>query len=206
MTRPPETDRWRSGRKTYYSFRLAYSWLFPRARRKLILEGMAMRKEMQRSLVCGFLLTFCSCASVAANSCPVVHPVSVVTNQNTSVAFNVLDTASDPDPGDEIMLISVDDPQQGGTLDYDEETGDFLYTPPEGFVGTDVFAYEVSDGLCSVTGTTTITVTAVGPEPEVQAGLEYPGGESLHGRDLRSGCDCGTRANLDWRHSQHRPR
>ena len=60
----------------------------------------------------------------------------------------------------EVFFPNVTD--QGGTL-VGQRDGEFLYTPPPGFVGTDTFEYEVEDDFDISIGFVTITVRALPP-------------------------------------------
>ena len=68
--------------------------------------------------------------------------------------------ASDPD-GDALTFVVAAEPAYGAlALDRD---GSFTYKPEAGFVGTDQFTYDVSDGAEETTGVVTITI--VDPTP-----------------------------------------
>ncbi|WP_299486273.1 Ig-like domain-containing protein, partial [Acaryochloris sp. IP29b_bin.137] len=55
------------------------------------------------------------------------------------------------------------------------------YTPPEGFVGTDTFTYDVSDGTDTSTATVTVTVNEVGGggDPPSDGPLTTPGDDYI---------------------------
>jgi hypothetical protein len=61
--------------------------------------------------------------------------------------------------------VVVTDPQNG-TITYDSDSGNYVYTPKTNFHGTDQFYYRASDGFrYSGTVSVTITVTAVNDTP-----------------------------------------
>ena len=69
--------------------------------------------------------------------------------------------ANDSDPGGLALSVEADAPPAHGdlTLYFD---GSFDYVPDAGFVGTDSFVYEATNGVHSSMATVTITVTAAG--------------------------------------------
>jgi len=91
-----------------------------------------------------------------SNLPPVATDDFVTTAMNTYVEFYILDNDFDPD-GDPYAITSVDSPTYGILLWCDPD-GQCAYLPDEGFVGTDSFEYEISDGSLSATATVTITV------------------------------------------------
>ncbi|MGW1022647.1 Ig-like domain-containing protein [Streptomyces sp. NPDC002577] len=97
------------------------------------------------------------------NRPPVVDDVTVSTVENTPVSGNV--PVSDPD-GD-ALTVSLSSPPANGTVTVDDD-GHFVYTPNDGFTGTDTFTVTACDNgtpqLCD-TGTVTIHVTGSSPSP-----------------------------------------
>ena len=97
---------------------------------------------------------------------PTGQPDSVSTPIGTPVDGNVLDNDSDPNPGDELTVESVNGQPistpvttaEGGMVVMNPD-GSFSYTPPTGFQGTDSFTYEACDegGNC-FTETATIEI------------------------------------------------
>ncbi len=74
----------------------------------------------------------------------------------------VLSNDSDPD-GDQLTVILVSGPANG-TLSSFGDQGEFVYLPSEGFVGTDLFFYQASDGeLLSDPIAVTINLTNTSP-------------------------------------------
>ena len=86
--------------------------------------------------------------SEPVNQAPVANPDSFSTSVNTTLSFSVadlLDNDTDPD-GDSLSITQVGtEPSTVGTLT-DLSGGNYSYTPPQGFTGTDTLAYTLSDG------------------------------------------------------------
>jgi len=101
-------------------------------------------------------------AVASVNDPPVAQNDSVATDKDTPVTISVLANDSDPD-ADPLRVESVTQPANGTLAN---NGFDLLYTPDEGFTGSDTFTYTVSDGRGS---TDTATVT-VGVSGEVGAG------------------------------------
>jgi Ca2+-binding RTX toxin-like protein len=112
-------------------------------------------------------------------SAPATVTINVVNSAPVAVADSftirpgeVLDIAApglignDTDAdGDALILAATSQGSQGGTVSA-FTNGSFTYTPPAGFVGTDTFEYEASDGFeNSGRGTVTITVVAANAAP-----------------------------------------
>ena len=96
-------------------------------------------------------------AVASVNDSPVAQNDSAATDKDTPVTISVLANDSDPD-GDSLVIESVTQPANGTLAN---NGFDLLYTPDEGFTGTDVFSYMVSDGRGS-TDTATVTVGVSG--------------------------------------------
>ncbi len=81
-----------------------------------------------------------------------------ITEQDTNVSINVL--ANDVDPEDDPLQISTFDATSvsGGTIARSENGQALVYTPAEGFVGTDTFTYQASDGTNTDIATVTVIV------------------------------------------------
>lgn len=100
--------------------------------------------------------TYNAIVEIVLNQPPVAADDFVITTMGTAVEFNILANDTDPD-GDLLFITNHVDPIHGELIcDYGD--GQCEYTPDEGFVGTDSFDYEVSDGLSSATATVTINV------------------------------------------------
>jgi subtilisin family serine protease len=98
------------------------------------------------------------------NEPPVAQNDSASTNKNTAVTINVL--ANDDDPDGDLLTVAVSDPPTNGTATRNDDNT-VTYSPNTGFVGTDSFDYEVTDGNGGMS-TATVTVTVVdasGPTP-----------------------------------------
>jgi hypothetical protein len=102
---------------------------------------------------------------VAANKAPTASADSYSTTQPnvlTVPAPGVLANDADPDTGPSPLTAAKVSGPGHGTLSLDA-SGGFSYTPAGGFVGTDTFAYQVSDGQAtSAPATVTIVVNAPG--------------------------------------------
>ncbi|MHC5075662.1 MAG: Ig-like domain-containing protein [Planctomycetota bacterium] len=94
---------------------------------------------------------------------PFLPPIPVITNpdvgsghMNDPISGNVLE--NDSTPADGLTVIGFTQPSNGSvTVD---ENGDYIYSPDEGFVGTDTFTYTVSnDEGTEATEIVTVTVT-----------------------------------------------
>lgn len=93
---------------------------------------------------------------ISNNSAPTTEGLSLSVTEGNSV--NGLMPANDVD-GDSLTYSATT--PSNGSLSYDENTGQFTYTPNSGFTGTDNFTFSVSDGsVDSNESTVTITVNA----------------------------------------------
>lgn len=93
------------------------------------------------------------------NQPPEAPDLEVETEAGTSTSGTL--PGSDPD-GDALTW-SVAVPPSQGSVAVDPGSGEFTYTPDDGFTGTDAFDYVVSDGAASGTGQVSVTVTSDGP-------------------------------------------
>jgi len=85
------------------------------------------------------------------------------TPENTPVTISVLGNDGDID-GDTITITNVSATSNGGSATI--SGNNIIYTPANGFVGTDTFTYTINDGNGnSVTATVTVVVTAVNKDP-----------------------------------------
>jgi filamentous hemagglutinin family protein len=90
---------------------------------------------------------------------PVTQPDMTTTHMGDPVTGNVLDNDTLPGGGT-LTAILTSEPEHGELMEFDPETGDYIYQPKTGFVGTDTFTYVATDGeLYSDPITVTITVT-----------------------------------------------
>ena len=70
----------------------------------------------------------------------------------------------DPD-GDALSIARWTNPFRG-SLEHDEASGEFTYTPQTNFTGTDTFIYTTSDGVADDSALVTITMTSAQDAPE----------------------------------------
>lgn len=95
-------------------------------------------------------------AFISNNSAPTTENLSLSVTEGNSVSGQM--SASDID--DDSLIYSATNPSNG-TISYDENSGQFTYTPNSNFTGTDTFTFTVSDGsVDSTESTVTITVNA----------------------------------------------
>jgi hypothetical protein len=81
----------------------------------------------------------------AVNDPPQVLGDSAATEEITPLEIAVLDNDSDPDDGLSIASLQVTSGPSHGTAQPDPQTGVILYSPAAGWVGPDVFDYQVCD-------------------------------------------------------------
>ena len=88
-----------------------------------------------------------------------------MSHDRTLVVGNPGVFGGDSDPDGDPLTVSVVTLPSNGTLAGGAvgAGGGFSYTPASGFVGTDTFTYEVSDGVLTAGATVTITVTNAAP-------------------------------------------
>ena len=113
----------------------------------------------------------CSTATLrvaTANQPPVASDDVAVSQhragQPTVVSINVMANDSDPD-GEPLALVGLTQPSVGTASIVD---GRVVYTAPDGFVGTESFTYEVSDGSGG-TARAVVSVTVLNRAPDVVA-------------------------------------
>ncbi len=80
---------------------------------------------------------------IDGNDAPVAQNDIASTNENTPVRIAVLANDSDPD-GDMLEVVDFSKPINGELIDNGD--GSLTYTPEDGFVGQDLFAYTIDDG------------------------------------------------------------
>ena len=101
-------------------------------------------------------------AVVPVNTPPVANNDSATTGENTAVTIAVRSNDTDAN-GDSLTVASVTQGANGSVV-IDPVTGNPIYTPNAGFVGSDSFTYTVSDGKGgTATATVNVTVNAVVP-------------------------------------------
>jgi hypothetical protein len=101
-------------------------------------------------------------AVAPVNDPPTAQDDSATTGRGRSIAVAVLLNDSDPD-ADPLSIESVTQPEHGTVA---VTGGDIVFTPNEGFTGTDSFAYTVTDGR----GKTDMATVTVGVSSEAGAG------------------------------------
>ena len=100
-----------------------------------------------------------------SNNAPIANDDGFSTDEDTAVSGNVLSNDTDADAGD-TLTATVTAGVSDGSLEFNETTGDFTYTPDADFNGTDSFTYEASDGNGGTSAATvTITVDPVNDGP-----------------------------------------
>lgn len=110
--------------------------------------------------------------TLPVNSAPRANPDSASTVQDTAVTIDVLANDTDPDAGDTLTITGFTQPAAGGVV---SSSGSALrFTPANGFIGTAVFNYTISDGRLSASAAVTVTVTpaAINTAPVVNAGAD----------------------------------
>ena len=79
---------------------------------------------------------------------------------------------NDGDGDGDLLSVALLTPPATGAVTMDPD-GSFTYTPASGFVGTDMFDYEVSDGLASATAMVSITITNAAPVSDDDSYIAY---------------------------------
>lgn len=102
-------------------------------------------------------------APVQENRPPIVADDAQTTAEDATTTIDVLDNDRDPD-GDALSISGVGDPLHG-VAEIDGPS--IRFRPDRDFVGTDRFAYTVTDGRTSVSGGVTVTVTPVNDAPTI---------------------------------------
>jgi hypothetical protein len=116
---------------------------------------------------------------LATNKAPLAADSSVSLRAGSSVSAKV--RAWDPD-GNPLTYSIVSPPSAGRLSAFNERTGAFVYTPPFGFTGMDVFTFRADDGKAgSNTATVTLTVAAA---MDVVLAVNAGGPETVDGSGL----------------------
>lgn len=104
----------------------------------------------------------------AINDTPTAKNDGASTEMDTAVTINVLSNDSDPD-GEALSASLMTSPAHGVVL-FNNNLA--VYTPSNGFIGTDSFSYQATDAAGSAaTATVSITVTEKQVPPAVPAGF-----------------------------------
>ncbi|NJM60003.1 MAG: tandem-95 repeat protein [Oscillatoriales cyanobacterium RU_3_3] len=98
------------------------------------------------------------------NSAPLANPdtYNILHDKPLSVAFPLGVLSNDTDADFDFLSATLVTGPTKGTIAFNA-SGDFTYTPKAGFVGTDTFTYNVTDGAATVPATVTINVTSNPP-------------------------------------------
>ena len=100
------------------------------------------------------------------NVAPVTLPLTLETQESTPVSSELSSKTSDAN-GDVLLYGIISNPQHG-TIQLDEQTGSFIYTPTQHYNGTDFFTYQATDGeFNSNVSVVSIVVTPVNDSPVV---------------------------------------
>lgn len=86
-------------------------------------------------------------ASAGFNQEPSCENDEFTTPSGVAVVDGVADLCTDPDEDTLTYFVVPGSGPDNGTLDFDEVTGDFTYTPNPGFAGTDDFTFGAEDGF-----------------------------------------------------------
>ena len=92
---------------------------------------------------------------VSVNDLPQAGLDTSSTTATTSITIKVLDNDLDPVEGSPLSITSVANPAHGTARISGNQ---IIYTPDNGFLGTETFTYTLYDGTDSVTGTIRVTV------------------------------------------------
>lgn len=96
----------------------------------------------------------------ATNNAPLTLADSATTRAGVAVTINVLANDLDPD-SDPLTISSVSNPRSGTAI---SSGPNIIYTPNNGFAGSDSFTYVVTDGKGGeAIGAVTVTVTGASP-------------------------------------------
>ncbi|HYD48840.1 MAG TPA: Ig-like domain-containing protein, partial [Terriglobales bacterium] len=96
--------------------------------------------------------------SLLTNEPPVANEDEVETTPKFGSKFNVL--ANDTDPDHDPLSARLRQPAQHGTVTI-APNGEATYTPSPGFLGSDSFTYEASDGEFATEGVVDVTVAPI---------------------------------------------
>ncbi len=112
----------------------------------------------------GYLIQVKDQAVIIINQPPVAGDDTASLAEDTAVSIPVLANDSDPENAP-LYLDGIQTAPAHGTAAM-EPSGSILYTPAQNYYGTDSFQYRVHDGIDSVVGAVTITISPV-PDPPV---------------------------------------
>lgn len=104
-----------------------------------------------------------SVAVGSVNDAPIAAPDTAATDEDTSVAIDVLANDSDRE-GSQLVLSDAGSGQGAAQL----QAGKVVFTPHADWSGTATISYGVSDGSATSRGTATVTVAPVNDAPRLQ--------------------------------------
>ena len=120
------------------------------------------------------------------NVAPIVSPQTAIITVNTSnniIALNGIDHA-----GQGLTFAIPAQPAHGRVSSFNASTGNLLYTPSFGYVGTDTINYTVTNSIGTTAGSLTITIVDLAPVVVAQVARVWVGSSSnsivLNGHDL----------------------
>ena len=96
------------------------------------------------------------------NEAPIANPDTAITEMNTPVDGNVLVNDFDPDGDPIIVTTTTVTTVEGVSVAIDTNTGEYTYTPSNGFIGVDTFEYTICDnGVPALCDITTVVITVI---------------------------------------------
>ncbi|MFH1717026.1 MAG: Ig-like domain-containing protein [Planctomycetota bacterium] len=106
---------------------------------------------------------------------PIASADAATTHMSDPVGGNVLSNDTIPE-GRDFMAILAAEPEHGELVSFDWETGEYVYQPDDGYVGTDTFQYIATDGKTYTQPiTVTITMTNTLPVADGEAATTHMG-------------------------------
>ena len=101
------------------------------------------------------------------NDPPTAADYSVTTDEEVAAAIQVVDCLCDVDEG-ETFTITQEVAPAHGSLSFDNDKGEIIYTPADGYFGTDEFTYRLTDsGGLYDTGIVSVMVNNVNDAPMI---------------------------------------
>src|SRR4030095_1115810 len=92
-------------------------------------------------------------------------------SKNESLTLSMAELlANDIDPDGDTIVSTVFGEPAHGVLTFNKD-GSLVYTPDIGFVGTDVFTYQIEDNLGALSNTATVRITVTGSNDQVLVSL-----------------------------------
>ncbi len=105
---------------------------------------------------------------------PTANNLTVHTTENTPVVIPILGADTVPTGATLIpKTIDILIPTSNGTTSINYSNGNVTYTPNNGFIGTDVFTYQVEDSQSSESNVATITIKVSGKAPTANNDVAY---------------------------------